>query len=92
MEIEDDIMHPLVSGEHAKRYVKPKTDTYILFPYEEYEGNMRLIPEQKMQQNYPRAWQYLKSYEGEHRSDVLHTMAAHHKPALLRYDRSSGLH
>lgn len=34
VEIEDDIMRPLVKGDEAKRYVKPITNTYILFPYE----------------------------------------------------------
>jgi len=31
--IEDAIMHPLVSGTEAKRYLTPQTDTYLLFPH-----------------------------------------------------------
>jgi len=34
IEIEDEIMRPLVSGKEAKRYESPETSTYLLFPYE----------------------------------------------------------
>ncbi len=63
VELEDAIMKPLVSGAEAKRYVEPVTTTYLLFPYENRGGNIELIDEGKLRENYPKTWAYLKSYE-----------------------------
>lgn len=62
-QIEDEIMHPLVSGPDAQRYQLPSTQTHLLFPYELFEGNMRLIPAKKMKSDFPRAWAYLQFHE-----------------------------
>ncbi|MGI8840409.1 MAG: Eco57I restriction-modification methylase domain-containing protein [Caulobacteraceae bacterium] len=62
--IEDAIMKPLVSGGEAKRYEAPRTDTYLLFPYERTAGGaMRLLPEADMAQRFPRAWKHLQSWQ-----------------------------
>ena len=66
--IEDALMHPLVSGGEAKRYVQPRTETYILFPYERQDGRVRLIPAERLQCVYPRAWAYLRQWERELRA------------------------
>jgi hypothetical protein len=63
--LEDAIMHPLVSGPEAKRYERPRTDTYILFPYEMSDGRVRLIPPERMERHFPRAWAYLQRWEQE---------------------------
>ncbi|MDZ7698132.1 MAG: TaqI-like C-terminal specificity domain-containing protein [Deltaproteobacteria bacterium] len=63
IEIEDGIMHPLVSGPEAKRYQVPNTTTYILFPYEVKHGKVRLYPQPEMTGQYPNAWKHLKRYE-----------------------------
>jgi hypothetical protein len=64
VEIEDTIMKPLVSGPEAKRYEEPKTDTYLLFPYErDPRGAMRLIPAEDMAQRFPQAWAHLRRWE-----------------------------
>jgi len=64
VEIEDAIMRPLLSGTEAKRYEEPETDTFLLFPYVRDErGIMRLISAAELQQEYPRAWTYLCSWE-----------------------------
>lgn len=64
VELEDETMKPLVSGPEAKRYEEPETDVYILFPYERNDrGRMRLIPAGEMANRYPRAWNYLQSWE-----------------------------
>ncbi|MBM3529470.1 MAG: restriction endonuclease subunit M [Alphaproteobacteria bacterium] len=66
VEIEDAIMKPLVSGPEAKRYEEPKTDTYLLFPYErDARGAMRLIPAGDMERRFPRAWAHLQRWEQE---------------------------
>lgn len=63
--IEDALMHPLVSGTEAKRYERPRTQTYILFPYEVADGRVRLIPADRMASDYPHAWAYLRRWEAE---------------------------
>ena len=65
--IEDAIMRPLVSGEEAKRYTSPVTDTYILFPYDT-SGNSRLFTQEEMAQSFPQAWSYLTTYDKELRA------------------------
>jgi len=62
VEIEEALMKPLVSGAEAKRYVEPKTDTYLLFPYQVDEEEARLIDEATLRITYPKAWSYLSSY------------------------------
>jgi len=63
VEIEDDIMHLLVSGPHVKRYIEPKTDIYLLFPYEVTEQEAHLIEAAKMETSFPKAWKHLKNHE-----------------------------
>ena len=74
VEIEDAIMHPLVSGEHAKRYAKPGTDIYILFPYERSDDGMQLMSQRTVESRYPKAWAHLQSFESElrHRESGKH--------------------
>jgi hypothetical protein len=66
--IEDAVMHPLVSGPEAKRYIEPETTTYILFPYERVGQAVRLIGSDLLEQAYPSAWAYLKSHEADLRA------------------------
>lgn len=61
--IEDPIMHCLVSGPDAKRYVNPASSTYILFPYNVDAGGAHLLSQDAMSALYPNAWQYLKRFE-----------------------------
>jgi methylase of polypeptide subunit release factors len=63
VELEDDLMKPLVSGADAKRYVEPISQTFLLFPYVVRADGTRLIAEKYFQQRYPKAWKYLVSYE-----------------------------
>lgn len=68
VEIEDAIMHPLVSGPEAKRYQNPHTWTYLLFPYEVNNGIVHFYTENEMEESYPKAWQHLKNHEKELRA------------------------
>lgn len=61
--IEDEIMHPLVSGSDAKRYVCPNVNTYLLFPYRIDLAEPRLFTEDEMKSMFPNAWFYLKANE-----------------------------
>lgn len=63
VEIEDEIMKPLVSGAEAKRYLTPQTDTYLLFPYTVEDGKAQLIPAATMASDFPNTWVYLKGHE-----------------------------
>ena len=65
VQIEDNLMKPLVSGAEAKRYVEPRTDTYLLFPYRTDIHGMRLISADEMAAEFPRAWRYLSAWESE---------------------------
>lgn len=66
--IEDALMHPLVSGTDAKRYIEPDTDTYILFPYQRAGQAVRLIDADRLEQGFPLAWAYLRSHETDLRA------------------------
>ncbi len=63
VEIEDAIMHPLVSGPEAKRYQEPITNTYLLFPYDLAGEKPKLFTQDEMAVKFPNAWDYLKSHE-----------------------------
>lgn len=62
--IEDAVMKPLVSGVHAKRFIKPVTETYILFPYN-LAANATLWTPAEMAARFPAAWAYLTGFEQE---------------------------
>lgn len=66
--IEDALLHPLVSGSEAKRYIEPDTDTYILFPYERAGQAVRLIDADRLEQSFPLAWAYLRLFETDLRA------------------------
>ena len=73
--IEDAIMHPLISGQEAKRYQTPRTDTFLLFPYtveKPASGGTRsvasaikprLYTAEEMRERFPLAWAFLRSHE-----------------------------
>jgi hypothetical protein len=63
VEIEDEVMKPLVSGAEAKRYLSPFTRTFLLFPHEPIEFGMRLIRQAAFETRYRKAWAYLQSFE-----------------------------
>jgi hypothetical protein len=69
VQIEDAIMRPLISGEQAKRYEDPETETYVLFPYHrDPSGRIALISQKDLASQYPRAWKYLQTWEKALRS------------------------
>lgn len=68
VEIEDQIMRPLVSGPETSRYLTPETETYLLFPYQVQDQRASLIPVNRLQTECPRAWAYLSGHEHELRA------------------------
>lgn len=63
--LEESLMKPLVSGSEAKRYQRPQTENYLLFPYQKLEDTVSLIPDDRMRKEYPLAWSYLLGFEGQ---------------------------
>ena len=63
VEMEDEVMKPLVSGPHAKRYQTPQTDTYLLFPYDLSGEKPALYTTEQFQNSFPKAWSYLRTHE-----------------------------
>ncbi len=91
--IEDAIMKPLVSGAEAKRYEKPDTVTYLLFPYEPDEKSVtKLIGASTFKARYPKAWAYLKSWEKELRGREKGKMDRPHDWWGYVYPKSLGRH
>lgn len=68
VDIEDAIMKPLVSGAEAKRFIEPRTDTYLLFPYRVDASGTRMFTADEMDASFPKAWKYLKGFEEELRA------------------------
>ncbi|MCL2716661.1 MAG: N-6 DNA methylase [Alphaproteobacteria bacterium] len=68
VKIEDAIMRPLASGEHANRYQTPDTTSCLLFPYAVSGEAATLLSAQEMARNFPNAWAYLRAHERELRS------------------------
>lgn len=66
--IEDGIMRPLMKGAGAKRYVSIASDQYILFPYKIENDGYVLYSEKHMKEHFPKAWNFLKSFEDELRA------------------------
>ena len=63
VQLEDEIMHPLVSGHDANRYETPKPEMWILFPYDHHAAEPELFSADTMRNRFPLAWRYLKSHE-----------------------------
>lgn len=66
--IEDELMKPLVSGRDAKRFLEPRTDIHLLFPYEVNADGARLYTQAEMAERFPLAWAYLCGFEAELRA------------------------
>jgi hypothetical protein len=63
VDIEDDIMHPILSGPETKRYVTPSSDTYLLFPYTSSNRGVHLISPDEFQAKFSKAWRHLTNWQ-----------------------------
>lgn len=68
VDIEDELMKPLVSGVDVKRFQQPVTETHLLFPYKVNGKNVRLISQPQFITDFPKAWSYLKLFEEQLRN------------------------
>ena len=62
VEIEDEMVRPLVSGEDAVPFATPPTDKYLIFPYLVSDDECRLLTVAEMKKH-RRCWEYLKQHE-----------------------------
>ena len=63
VELEDEIMKPLVSGEQAVPFAVPPTDKYLLFPYRVTKTECDLLPSGECKRRFRRTWDYLRKNE-----------------------------
>lgn len=65
VDVEREILRPIVSGPHSKRYISLETDEVVIFPYRR-EGNRTLpISENELKEAYPLTYRYLNSFRDE---------------------------
>jgi len=83
VEIEDALMKPLVSGTEAKRYIEPRTEIFLLFPYKVDATGARLIDEATVRSSYPKAWAYLASYKKSYKKELRFREAKRGKDGLI---------
>ena len=71
VEIEDEIMRPLVSGEEAKRYLSPETSIWLVFPYRrDSKGDMKPLPIETLRDQFPKALKHLSRWKSEFASSA----------------------
>lgn len=63
VELEPDLIHPLVKGPGAKRYCWESGNMRILVPYSTNWNRAVLIPEADLKSKYPKTWSYFSRYE-----------------------------
>jgi hypothetical protein len=63
VELESDLIHPLVKGPGAKRYCWESGIMRILIPYSSNGNRALLIPEDELKSRYPKTWSYFSHYE-----------------------------
>jgi hypothetical protein len=59
--LEPDLLHPLVKGGDSHRYSLTRTDRLILFPYEQQGEASGLVSAQRLQNDLPLTWDYLRA-------------------------------
>jgi len=60
--VESELVHPIILGKNIHRYEPPHTDLAVIYPYVSENGETRILPEQKLKQDYPKIYNYLDSY------------------------------
>lgn len=65
VELEADLLHPLVKGREMKRFALLPPRKMVLLPYELHDGKAALIPAARFEKDYPRTWDYLKKNKKE---------------------------
>lgn len=64
-EIEKNLFIPLLRAQNCSRYYCFKAEKYVLYPYRFESGKTVLIQEKELNENFPKAYQYLLSHKTE---------------------------
>ena len=89
VQIEDELMKPLISGKDVSRWRKLSPAWHILFPYStEATGRMTLVPTSMMQRQFPLGWAYLIRHEAALRAREARRFD---DEAWYRFGRNQGL-
>ena len=76
VELESDVLKPLLSGKHISRYVASPSGVRLLFPYKVEDRRAQLIPADEFSERYPLCWEYLLEnrtvLEGRERGKMRH--------------------
>jgi type I restriction-modification system DNA methylase subunit len=65
IEMERDIVKPILKGEDIFRYQQPSYQYYCIYPYQLTEEKTKILEEDMLFENYPLAYSYLSQYRDE---------------------------
>ena len=60
VEVEKDILRPLLKGQEIRRYAEPNVTYLVIFPYVVRAGNADLITDEQLRTKYPKTLAYLR--------------------------------
>lgn len=58
IEIEQDILMPLLSGAEAKKFIEPNTNKFLLIPYDLESKIPKLYTKEVLRNRFPKTWEY----------------------------------
>ncbi|PSQ39440.1 restriction endonuclease [Halobacteriales archaeon QS_9_68_42] len=61
--LESELVKPLLRGDYIERFGSLDSTVGVIYPYEIVGGESRLIPEQKLESNFPETYSYLSEFE-----------------------------
>ena len=59
IELEAELLKPLLRGRHIRRYHNDEADNMLIFPYRIIRSNIELISTSELAEDYPLCWEYL---------------------------------
>lgn len=62
-EIEKGLVRKVIKGNNISRYLLPKNDYFIIYPYKIVNGKQNIINEDDFSINYPKTYNYLSKYK-----------------------------
>ncbi|MEI9479397.1 MAG: TaqI-like C-terminal specificity domain-containing protein, partial [Deltaproteobacteria bacterium] len=65
VEIEEELVKPLLTGEDVKRYCKSKATHYCIYPYKLSKSKTLILEETELKERFPNGYAYLKEYSKE---------------------------
>jgi hypothetical protein len=65
IEIEKDLVKPILMGEDVHRYQKIQNHNFVIYPYKLENGKTVIIDENELKTKFPIGYSYLKKYQSE---------------------------